>query len=122
MYHTLSSMLTEHEKTFRHLLKDIELSYVHCTKAQRVRVEKWLEKLISTGTSNVEWVKNRNLYTKLLLDNVLAKQLLEPFHTAPPDGPLNLMPSYLKFKMKQNGIGVSIRNITMQLMRKKCWI
>lgn len=87
------------ETSFLKCLREIEKAYLVLPKAQRIRVEKWIEKLVLTG-NNPTWRKHRNAYTRLLLNQVIAKHLTEPFNIIPPDGPLPTFPLHLKPAMK----------------------
>lgn len=85
------------ENAFLKLVQEIEKEYRNMPKAMRIRVEKWLEKLVLTG-SNAVWRKTRNAYARLLLDMVISKRLTEPFHQLPPDGPLPSFPSHIHYQ------------------------
>jgi hypothetical protein len=88
---------------FLSCLKEIQKSYIALPKIQRLRVEHWVEKLSLTG-GNISWIKDRDMYTKMLLNMVLAKKLEAPFDRSPLDGPLPPFPSQYKCKLK-NMIG-----------------
>lgn len=45
-------------------------------------------------TSNLTWKKNRNIYAKLLLENVMEGILYPPFNKMPPDGHLAKFDKY----------------------------
>ncbi len=83
------------DSTFVKYIEEIEKLYIHLPKSQRVRIEKWVEKLVSIG-SNVVWRKHRNAYTKLLLNMVISKNISEPFNSLPPEGPLPSYPFHIK--------------------------
>lgn len=83
------------ELTFAKCLREIEKSYKILTKPLRIRVEKWVEKLVVSG-SNGQWRKHRNAYARLLLNMIIAQKMTEPFHTQPPDGPLPTFPFHLR--------------------------
>lgn len=78
-------------------LQEIEALYrLNLTsKAQRLRVEKWIQKLINIGP-NVTWRRDRNSYAKVLLNQIIQKQLSEPFHCLPKEGPLPSCPFNMK--------------------------
>jgi hypothetical protein len=76
-------------------VEEIEKHYINLPKLQRIRIEKWVEKLISIG-SNTVFRKHRNAYAKLLLSMVLKRSLSEPFTTLPPDGPLPSYPFHIR--------------------------
>jgi hypothetical protein len=82
------------ESTFIKCLHEIERSYIHLPKILRIRVEKWIEKLVATG-NNVVWRKHRNAYARLLLNMVITRNLSEPFNLLPPDGPLPSFPFHM---------------------------
>ena len=71
------------DRTFLKYLKEISQAYTILPKQLRLRSEKWVEKLTQTG-SNPTWKKHRNAYAKLLLNQILGKQLSDPFQNNPP--------------------------------------
>jgi hypothetical protein len=83
------------DPSFIKCIEEIEKKYVLLSKIHRIRVEKWIEKLVTIG-SNSPWKKHRNAYAKLLLSMVIGKNLSEPFNALPPDGPLPSYPFHLK--------------------------
>lgn len=42
-------------------------------------------------TTNPVWKRNRNLHARLLLEQLRAGRLAEPFERPPPDGPLRTL-------------------------------
>ena len=89
------------DKNLLKYVKSIEKNYYTLSKQHRIRVERWVEKLISSSGSNYSWKKDRNNYAKLLLHMILVKQLSEPFHVMPSDGPLSTFPIHL---LQNNGL------------------
>jgi len=87
--------ITESDRIFLSILHEIERYYMEFSKAIRVRVEKWVEKLSLTG-HNYTWRKHRNAYAKLLLNMILNRELSEPFNSLPPEGSLQSFPMHLK--------------------------
>jgi len=83
--------ITEEDKTldqeFIDCMLEIEKKYINFKKHDKIRIEQWTKKLCQV-TTNVIWKKNRNLYGKLLLSNVLNRNLQEPFTRGPPEGAL----------------------------------
>eukprot|EP00887_Chlorella_sp_A99_P005213 scaffold1.g5213.t1 len=65
----------------------------------QVRVKNWLKKL-SEETTNAVWKKNRNAYAQLLLEQLRAGKLAEPFHLLPPDGPLSTLPKHAVYPFR----------------------
>ncbi|KAL0038714.1 hypothetical protein WJX79_004605 [Trebouxia sp. C0005] len=61
-----------------------------------VRLKVWLAKL-SEQTNNPVWKKNRNAYSKLLLNQLKQGCLEKPFNAAPPAGPLQTLPASLTY-------------------------
>lgn len=91
----------EDNKThFLSCLKEIQRAYIQLPKILRLRVEHWVEKLSLTGR-NATWRKDRDMYTKMLLNMVLAKKLEAPFDKSPTDGPLPPFPSMYRCKLKE---------------------
>jgi hypothetical protein len=88
------------EKVFVDCLKEIRMSYLEFSKPLRLRIEKWVEKLSLANNKNITWRRHRNAYAKLLLGMVVAKNLSEPFHQMPPDGPLPSFPAQYNHKFK----------------------
>lgn len=75
------------DQSFASCLVEIERSYLVLPKAARIRVERWVEKLASTGNNPI-WRKHRNEYAKLLLNMIIARNLEAPFNVSPPEGTL----------------------------------
>ena len=92
--------MEDHNSNFISCLKEIQRTYVSLPKTLRLRVEHWVEKLSLTG-GNMTWRKDRDMYTKMLLNMVLAKKLEAPFDKSPADGPLPPFPSQYKCKLKE---------------------
>jgi hypothetical protein len=83
------------DKPFAHYLAEIQKAYVVLPKALRIRVERWIEKLATTGNNPV-WKKQRNAYAKLLLSMVVSRHLEAPFNVLPPEGSLPPLDSQQK--------------------------
>lgn len=83
------------DRSFANCLAEIEKSYLVLPKAARIRVERWVEKLVSTG-NNPTWKKHRNDYARLLLNMVIARNLEAPFNVMPPESPLAPFSSQFK--------------------------
>lgn len=83
------------EVPFLVMVKEIERNYQSLSKQLKIRVEKWIVKLVTSGVENYVWRKHRNEYAKLLLHMVILKRLSDPFHVLPPDGQLSQFPRYL---------------------------
>jgi Domain of unknown function (DUF4485) len=81
--------------SFLVMVKEIERNYQSLSKQLKIRIEKWIVKLVTSGAENYVWRKHRNEYAKLLLHMVLLKRLSDPFHILPPDGQLSQFPRYL---------------------------
>jgi len=87
--------------SFLSVVKEIEQQYVSLPKAWRLRVEKWVERLVTSG-GNASWTRHRNAWVRLLLVQVLAKKLEDPFLTQPPDGSLPPFPRHLLHHLKNS--------------------
>lgn len=81
------------DQEFIEIMLEIEKKYASFKKHDKIRIEQWTKKLCQV-TSNILWKKNRNLYAKLLLHNVLNKALQEPFTRGPPEGALSKLNKY----------------------------
>lgn len=93
-------MATAGNLSFVSAIKEIEANYGSLSKVLRVRVEKWVEKLVTTGGTEA-WLRNhRNAYARLLLSQVLARKLDEPFLTMPPLGSLPPFPRHLLHRLR----------------------
>lgn len=88
------------DKPFADCIKEIESNYVSFPKANRIRIEKWVEKLVTSSDSNPKWRRHRDLYARLLLSMVISKRLDDPFTQLPPDGPLQSFPMEKIYKCK----------------------
>eukprot|EP01017_Pseudomicrothorax_dubius_P034877 TRINITY_DN482_c0_g1_i2.p1 TRINITY_DN482_c0_g1~~TRINITY_DN482_c0_g1_i2.p1 ORF type:complete len:111 (+),score=19.63 TRINITY_DN482_c0_g1_i2:227-559(+) len=75
------------DEEFIRIMYEIEQSYNDLNKHEKIRVEQWTKKLCQI-TTNVTWKQNRNLYARLLLDQVIKKRLEEPFSKMPPESSL----------------------------------
>ena len=83
------------EVSFLVMVKEIERNYQSLSKQLKIRIEKWIVKLVTSCVENYVWRKHRNEYAKLLLHMVILKRLSDPFHILPPDGQLSQFPRYL---------------------------
>ena len=83
------------EVSFLVMVKEIERNYQSLSKQLKIRIEKWIVKLVTSGVENYVWRKHRNEYANLLLHMVILKRLSDPFHILPPDGQLSQFPRYL---------------------------
>lgn len=88
------------DKPFAECIKEIESNYVSFPKASRIRIEKWVEKLVISSDANPKWRRHRDLYARYLLSMVISKRLDEPFSQLPPDGPLPSFPVEKIYKCK----------------------
>lgn len=88
------------DRAFMMTLEEISRAYTVFSKSQRLCIEKWVEKLVNTGTKNPTWRRHRNSYAALLLNMALARNLGEPFTTMPPEGPLPTFPAHLKLNFR----------------------
>jgi hypothetical protein len=59
----------------------------------RRKVECWA----CVQTSNAVWKRQRNAWARLLLQQLRAGRLEEPFNTAPPDGTLPALPKHITY-------------------------
>ena len=80
-------------------IQEIEKCYSEFPKSLRIRIERWVEKLVNSG-SNPAFTAHRNAYTKLLLSMVRNARFLEPFHRMPPDGRLAPFPTHLRSSIR----------------------
>jgi hypothetical protein len=96
----MAAALDSTERMFLDCLKEIRNSYVEFNKPLRLRIEKWVEKLSMANSKNITWRRHRNAYAKLLLGMIVEKNLTDPFHQMPPDGPLPSFPVQYNHKFK----------------------
>ncbi|KAM3147043.1 hypothetical protein pb186bvf_000759 [Paramecium bursaria] len=82
------------DQEFIQIMLQIEEQYQSMNKHCKIRVEAWTKKLCQVTTNEV-WKKNRNLYARILLQQVLKNQLSEPFDKRPSEGPLPKLNKYL---------------------------
>ena len=87
-------------RVFLSCLKEIERNYLYLPKSVRIRIEKWIEKVALSGGTNAIWNNHRNMYTRLLLGMILARNLKSPFDAFPPDHALPPFPSHLNPLLK----------------------
>ncbi|CDW87141.1 UNKNOWN [Stylonychia lemnae] len=88
---------------------EIENRYRLMSKHDRIRVEQW-SKALCQVTNNIVWKKNRNLYTMMLLDQILGQKLEKPFQSQPPDGGLPL----LSKTQVQSGLSNRIKELKLE--------
>ena len=65
------------DQEFIDSMLEIEKKYINFKKHDKIRIEQWTKKLCQV-TTNIIWKKNRNLYAKLLLSNVLNIHQTKP--------------------------------------------
>ena len=84
---------------FKRSVHAIEKYHRVLPKQSRIRVQRWVEKLVASG-GNHSYVRHRDAYTKLLLNMVLTGKLVEPFAHLPPDGQLPPFPTHMKVLLR----------------------
>lgn len=90
------------DRTFLRIIEEIKAQYLKFNKTDRLRIEKWVEKLLTVvlldGNTDrvIVWRKDRNLYAKVLLDCIIKRALCEPFTRFPPEGQLQSFPLHLR--------------------------
>ena len=84
----------EHRK-FLFTLQKIEDAYHDLPRALKIRVERWVSKMVD-AVENPVWRKERNLYGAALMQAVETRDFKPPFHTSPPDGGLPSLPTSLR--------------------------
>jgi hypothetical protein len=87
------------DQVFVKYLSEIERIYIALPKAVRIRVERWVDKLVSVGYNDI-WKRHRNSYAKLLLNMIVNRNLESPFNVFPPEGPIPAFPVYLRASSK----------------------
>ena len=75
------------DEQFISTMLEIEKSFEQFNRHDRIRIEKWTQKLCQV-TSNSLWKKNRNNYANMLYKMITNQKLEDPFNKGPPDGPL----------------------------------
>ena len=48
------------------LVKQIEQNYTHLSSQERIRIERWVDKLVSSECPFLPWKRDRDLYVSLL--------------------------------------------------------
>ena len=92
----------------------IQKNYAQLTKHQKVRVDKWLDKLVHI-TNGVEWKKNRNLYTKFMLNCILTNNWnSSPFNKQPDDGELPILNKTIQQKRIHEKVEQQIQEQNIQ--------
>lgn len=87
------------DQVFVKYLSEIERIYIALPKAVRIRVERWVDKLVSVGYNDI-WKRHRNSYAKLLLNMIVNRNLESPFNVFPPEGPIPAFPVHLRASSK----------------------
>ena len=67
------------DKEFVGLMLEIDKRVEDYPKIEKLKINSWVRTLCFP-TNNISWKKNRNLYTILLLDNILNNKLESPFN------------------------------------------
>ena len=80
-----TSLSREMDEEAIHLFLQIEAACVHLTRELQIRVEKWVLKLSALLTTTLSIQRDRELYLRLLLDQVQKRNLAFPFDRAPDD-------------------------------------
>jgi len=118
------------DRMFVKIVDEIHYEYMKFDKAERIRIENWVNKLVSTACINTSVLgapppvfplttflllvcmlgiekngsiftkKERNIYAKMLLNCVLRRSLTTPFDKNPPDGILQIFPRELYLNNK----------------------
>ena len=92
--------MEQHESHFfARAIFAIEKHHRVLPKQLRIRVRRWVEKLVSSG-GNTAYVRHRDAYTKLLLNMILVRKLDEPFNKLPPESSLPPFPTHLKVLLR----------------------
>ena len=81
-------------------LKRIQRCYTSLPKLLQVRVETWCGALAEESIGQA-WRRTRNQYATLLLQAVQEGRLDDPFHQAPPAGPLPQLPSHVVLRLRR---------------------
>ena len=87
------------DQVFVKYLSEIERIYIALPKPVRIRVERWVDKLVSVGNNDI-WKRHRNSYAKLLLNMIVNRNLESPFNVFPPEGSIPAFPVHLKASSK----------------------
>ena len=70
--------IDKYDKEFITLMFEIDKRIQNYNKSQKLKINSWIRTL-SFPTNNISWKKNRNLYTILLLYNIINNKLESPF-------------------------------------------
>ena len=108
----MSQALNANADAFISSVQEIERLYSEFPKVLRIRIERWVEKLVNSG-SNPAFTTHRNAYTKLLLSMVRSARFGEPFHRMPPDGRLAPFPAHLRSLLRNVEDPVPVSNETV---------
>ena len=95
----LNPPIMSSDQVFVKYLSEIERIYIALPKAVRIRVERWVDKLVSVGYNDI-WKRHRNSYAKLLLNMIVNRNLESPFNVFPPEGPIPAFPVHLRASSK----------------------
>lgn len=71
--------IDKYDKEFVGLMLEIDKRVEDYPKSQKMKINSWVRTLCFP-TNNISWKKNRNLYTILLLDNIINNKLENPFN------------------------------------------
>ena len=96
-----SNKSEEYQREFIYLIKEIEKRQYDFDKQTQIRIGKWVRKFAEV-CGNLEWEKNRNLHSILLLDSMLNNCFEDPYNKHPKDEHLPIInKSLVKAKMSR---------------------
>ena len=112
-------IIDKFDKEFIVLMLEIDKRIENYTKSQKLKINSWVRTLCFP-TNNLSWKKNRNLYTILLLDNIINNKLESPFDKFCDESfelP-TLNPTVIKSKLSNKFLNEISLNISDDIIQK----
>ena len=114
-----NQIIDKFDKEFIVLMLEIDKRIENYTKSQKLKINSWVRTLCFP-TNNLSWKKNRNLYTILLLDNIINNKLESPFDKFCDESfelP-TLNPTVIKSKLSNKFLNEISLNISDDIIQK----
>lgn len=91
----------EYQKEFIYLISEIQKRQEDYDRSTKIRISRWVRKFAEV-CGNLEWERNRNLHSIMLLDCMLNNHFIEPYDKHPKDEHLPIInKSYVKAKVSR---------------------
>lgn len=97
----LDNKTIEYQKEFIYLISEIQKRQEDYDRSTKIRISRWVRKFAEV-CGNLEWERNRNLHSIMLLDCMLNNHFIDPYDKHPKDEHLPIInKSYVKSKVSR---------------------